>query len=461
MLELIKGLAMLLAIALLHRYVLQLTRNNDTHRQILCGLLFGGMCVFVMSTPLELAPGIIFDPRSVVLSMAGLFSGVIGSVIAGGIAGGYRAWLGGGGAPVGVSVVVMCTVAGLAFRELYNRKMVSLNWVNLLMFGGLVHLLTIGLFTMLPAEVVAHVMNSVAIPMVIVFTPGVMILGFLLADNEKTAEIQGKLELQTREAREANAAKSRFIATMSHELRTPLNAILGFTEIIHNETMGPLGNKKYAEYIEDIRNSGQDLRRMIDDLLDITRLDLRTYEFFNEEINVAAITKDLTHRFEVLAEKSGIEIRFSAADDFPPVLFADRKVLTHIFNNLISNAIKACSPGDEIEVSVRVIGDEYVLQVQDTGAGMSREMQSKLGTPFVRHSDADLARNSNEGIGIGFYVTRSLVEARGGRVEVESELGKGTTVRAIYPKSLFAPRDPRPQSSTEDIDHTPERENIP
>ncbi len=434
---------MLLAVALLHRYVLQLATNNEVIRQTLCGLLFGGMCILVMSTPLEIIPGVIFDPRSVVLSMAGLFSGVFGSLIAGGMAAGYRIWLGGEGAPVGVGVIIVCTVGGLAFRALYNRRKVSLSPINLLVFGGVVHLLSISLFTLLPERIAYHVMDSVAVPFLVIFTFGVMLLGLLLSDNEKTAKVQAKLVSQTRRALEANAAKSRFIATMSHELRTPLNAILGFTELIHKETMGPLGNKKYAEYIIDIHNSGQDLRRMIDDILDITRLDLKTYEFFNEVIDVVGIAADLTDRFKKLAAPSGIDVRFTASDDFPKTVSADRKVLMHIVNNLLSNALKACSNGDVIEVSLSVRGNDYVLQVTDSGSGMSEETQAQLGTPFVRVKDAHLARTSSEGIGIGFYITRSLVEARGGQIAVESELGKGTTIRAVYPRSIFTADDSR------------------
>lgn len=437
MLELIKGVAMLLAVALLHRYVLQLSRDNEILRQCLCGLLFGGMCLVVMSAPLEIFPGIIFDPRSVVLSMAGLFSGVIGSLIAGGIAGGYRAWLGGAGAPVGVAVVIACTLAGLAFRELYNRRVVSLKPMSLLLFGGIVHLMVVSLFTLLPEKVAEHILQNIALPFFIVFTLGVMLLGLLLVDNERTASVQAKLVAQTRRALEANAAKSRFIATMSHELRTPLNAILGFTEMIHKETMGPIGNSKYGEYITDIHKSGQDLRRMIDDILDITRLDLKTYEFSNEDVDLVAATSDLVNRFRKLAEPMNIDVRFSATDGFPASVPADRKVLTHVVNNLVSNALKACSSGDEIEVSWTASEDDFVLQVRDTGTGMSEKMQAQLGTPFLRDKDAHLARSASEGIGIGFYITRSLVEARGGRIEVESTLGVGTTVRAIYPRSLF------------------------
>lgn len=579
MIELMKGVALLLSIALLHRYVLQIFQDKTTSQQLACGLLFGGMCVVVMSTPLEIMPGVIFDPRSVVLSMAGLFSGVIGSLIAAAIAGTYRVWIGGAGAPVGVSVVIICTFAGLVYRKAYSSRLTSLSPLSLLSFGAIVHLLVIGLFAFLPAGIAEKVIDSIAIPLLITFTPGVMLLGLLLSDNEKTVETQNKLKSQTRqavqaeitaqnalaeiqhkqglidehaifsqsdengvivsvnnkfcdvsgysreeligqnyqllnsdehskeffddmwhtiasgktwfgeikntrkddsvywlkstigpvfdkeqhisgyasietdisedvirqqeaiharnEALEANTAKSRFIATMSHELRTPLNAILGFADLINRESFGPIQNKKYAEYILDIHKSGEMLRELIDDILDIARFDFNAYEFSDDLFDMAGAASEITERFKVLSEPLGINVVFFASPDFPKEVNADRKALNHILNNLISNALKASSADDKITVSLFVLDDEFVLSVEDTGHGMAPEMLARLGEPFVREKDEYLANSPSEGIGLGFYITRSIVEARGGRVEVDSNVGKGTIVKAIYPQKIF------------------------
>ena len=583
MIELVKGVALLLAIALLHRYVIQLFKKSELRRQVACGLLFGVMCVIVMSTPLEIVPGVIFDPRSVVLSTAGLFSGLAGSILAAVIAGSYRLWIGGPGAPVGVSVIIMCAVAGLLYRWLYSRELVSLSALSLLVFGAIVHLFEIGMFMMLPENIVDKVMQTVAMPLIVTFTPGVMLLGLLLADNERTAAIQHRLVSRTRQALEAdatskkaladlqhkqdlidehaiysetdaagkivsvnrlfceisgysadeligqdhsilnsgehsesffkdmwqtvrsgktwrgviknrrkdgsefwvkstlrpifgedksitgfaaittdvtedmdrqieavlarndaleaNAAKSRFIATMSHELRTPLNAILGFTEMIRAEAMGPVENAKYVEYIEDIHASGQVLRGMIDDILDITRLDLSSYEFSNEATDMKVLVAEITNRFKMLAEKSGIAVSFHASPDFPRLVHGDRKVVNHILNNLVSNALKATTSGDSITVSLRMEEEGLVLSVADTGRGMPPELVSQLGKPFVRIKDEHVARSKSEGIGLGFYITRSLVEARGGHIEVESVPGEGTEVRAIYPHGVLHTED--------------------
>lgn len=579
MIELIKGVALLLSIALLHRYVIQIFQVKTTNQQLACGLLFGGMCIVVMTTPLEIIPGVIFDSRSVVLSMAGLFSGVVGSLVAATIAGTYRAWLGGAGAPVGVGVVIICTFAGLVYRKACSRGLVSLSPLSLLFFGVIVHLMVIGLFTFLPAGVAEKVMDSIAIPLLITFTPGVMLLGLLLSDNEKAVETQTNLKSRTRqalhaentaqnalaeiqqkqglidehaifsqsdengiivsvnnkfcdvsgysreeligqkyhllnsgehskaffdgmweiitsgktwrgeiknirkdasaywvksticpifdkkqhisgyatietdisedvqrqqeavqarnEALEANAAKSRFIATMSHELRTPLNAIIGFADLINSESFGPIQNKKYAEYILDIHKSGEVLRGLIDDILDIARFDFNTYEFSDALFDMADMASEITDRFKVLSEPSGINVVFFASPDFPKEVNADRKALNHILNNLISNALKASSAGDKITVSLCVQDNEFVLSVEDTGRGMTPAMLVRLGEPFVREKDEYLANSDSEGIGLGFYITRSLVEARGGRVEVDSDVGKGTKVRAIYPRKVF------------------------
>ena len=192
-LELIKAAALLLALSLLQGLIVRYWQHKATLRQVLSGCLFGGICVIGMMTPIEVTPGVIFDPRSVILSMAGLFGGGIVTAIAAAIAGGYRLWLGGAGVYVGVSVVLACALLGLAYRYAHRRGWVDISAARLLAFGFLVHVVEVGLFTQLPESAVGEVMATVALPLILTFAPATAFLGLLLQDIEKRSKVEADL----------------------------------------------------------------------------------------------------------------------------------------------------------------------------------------------------------------------------------------------------------------------------
>ncbi len=192
-LELIKAAALLLALSMLQSLIARYWRDNKTVGKMLSGGLFGGICVIGMMLPIEVVPGVIFDPRSVILSMAGLFGGTLVSFIAVTIAGGYRIWLGGAGVYIGVSVIVMCALLGLAYRYAWSRGWMKVSALRLLAFGFVVHLVEVLLFTQLPVEVVRKVMETVALPLILAFTPATAILGMLLKDVQNRIQIESDL----------------------------------------------------------------------------------------------------------------------------------------------------------------------------------------------------------------------------------------------------------------------------
>jgi len=197
--ELTKGVALLLALSLLQSFVLRHWRDNQMLGKIVSGLLFGGICVIGMEIPLEIAAGVIFDARSVILSMAGLFGGPVVGGIAAVIAGGFRAWIGGGGSGVGVAVVLLSVSLGLLFRYCRDRGWVRVGIVQLLAFGFIVHAVEILLFTQLPADVVAKVMGDVAGPLLLIFSPATALLGMLLQDiRQRMATEQALRESEQR-----------------------------------------------------------------------------------------------------------------------------------------------------------------------------------------------------------------------------------------------------------------------
>ncbi len=179
--EFAKAASLLLSLCLLYAFIAQRWPYEELTGRIMAGLLFGLICVIGMESPVTVAPGVIFDPRSVIISLSGVFGGPIAGGIAGLIAAGYRLYLGGGGAPVGVAVVVACVGLGLAYRAAYRSGRIPLNWMTLLAFGLVVHLVVIGLFAQLPPPVAEKVMRTIALPFTITFTPATMVLGMILA----------------------------------------------------------------------------------------------------------------------------------------------------------------------------------------------------------------------------------------------------------------------------------------
>jgi LytS/YehU family sensor histidine kinase len=180
LIEFSKAVAFLLALCFIQSFISRRWADGRTIGLILSGILFGGICVIGMIMPIEVSPGVIFDPRSVVISIAGLFGGPVVGGIAAAIAGGYRLWIGGGGAIVGIAVVASSLLLGLAYRYGIQRGWLRIGVWQLLAFGLIVNAFQIYFFTFLPKDVIAEVMGSVALPLILIFTPATALLGGLL-----------------------------------------------------------------------------------------------------------------------------------------------------------------------------------------------------------------------------------------------------------------------------------------
>tara|TARA_Y100000031_G_scaffold56866_1_gene64556 strand:- start:47 stop:1387 length:1341 start_codon:yes stop_codon:yes gene_type:complete len=251
-----------------------------------------------------------------------------------------------------------------------------------------------------------------------------------LQDISDVAEAQETLRLAVEDAEQANQAKSEFLAAMSHELRTPLNAILGFADIIGREYLGPIGNRNYLEYAEDIQSSGEHLLSLVNDLLDISTIEAGELALNKEELSIREVVLETFHTVAVQAANNDIQLVTQANWDLPP-LYADRRALRQILMNLASNAIKFTPKGGKITMSVRASKGETIFQVADTGVGISVDRLPSLTEPFSRiEHEPDKA---TEGWGLGLAITKSLVDLHKGTMEIESEIGKGTTVTVSLP----------------------------
>ncbi len=238
------------------------------------------------------------------------------------------------------------------------------------------------------------------------------------------------------EARAADRAKSEFLAAMSHELRTPLNAIIGFSEITKNETFGP-GSVKYREYASDIHESGHHLLGLINDILDLSKIESGTDELYEEKIEIPEVARSAVMLVGHRAEQGGVKLGLELADQLP-ALRADERKLKQILVNLLSNAVKFTDPGGEVRLRAWCRMDSgHVFQIVDTGIGIAPEDIPKALSRFGQ-VDGDLHRQC-EGTGLGLPLTKALVEQHSGSLDLQSEVGVGTTVTVRCPAERIVP----------------------
>lgn len=230
---------------------------------------------------------------------------------------------------------------------------------------------------------------------------------------------------------QANAAKSEFLALMSHELRTPLNAIIGFSEVLGNEMLGPIGHSRYREYAHDVHGAGKHLLALINDILDLSKAAAGKFELSCEEIAPADIVTECLRLTRGKAHEGGLRLTSELAPGLPN-LIVDRLRLKQALLNLCSNAIKFTPPGGSVHIcALQNADDEFLLMVRDTGIGMSAEQIPLALEPF-RQVASPFARHV-EGTGLGLALVKSLIECHDGRLEIESAPNKGTTVKLILP----------------------------
>jgi len=233
------------------------------------------------------------------------------------------------------------------------------------------------------------------------------------------------------EAEKATKAKSEFLANMSHELRTPLNSIIGFSDIIKSEIFGPLGNDKYLEYTGDIGRSGRHLLEIVNDILDLSKIEAGSVEINMTEVDMAEVMEESITMVEEQAKKAGINLVCQSKDQLPHLL-ADRRFIKQVLLNLLSNSVKFTPRGGDIKLSAGLeFQDTMKVSVADTGIGISPEDIPKVLKPFGQVQENPLL--SAEGTGLGLAVSKSLMELHGGTLDIESQKGKGTTVTLCFP----------------------------
>jgi two-component system cell cycle sensor histidine kinase PleC len=235
-----------------------------------------------------------------------------------------------------------------------------------------------------------------------------------------------------RRAEAASMAKSRFLATMSHELRTPLNAIMGFSEVMKDEILGPHANPVYRDYAADIYESGRHLLELINEILDLSRIEAERYELHGERLHLAEVIEECHRLLKLRAENKCLDIVVKVSPDLPQV-WVDPRAMRQICLNLLSNALKFTPSGGRVTVTLAPSPDGgQFLSVRDTGPGIPKEEIPKVMQAFGQGS---LAHETAEGgTGLGLPIVKSLIELHGGSFELRSELGRGTEVIMVVPR---------------------------
>jgi two-component system cell cycle sensor histidine kinase PleC len=246
---------------------------------------------------------------------------------------------------------------------------------------------------------------------------------------QQLADLAEKYAEEKTRAEEANQAKSSFLANMSHELRTPLNAIIGFSEIMESAMFGPLGSEKYREYCGDIRESGQYLLDVINDILDMSKIEAGRIRLDLEELELERILADAMRVVGGRAQDKRLTLRAEIA---PDVRFtADRRAMKQIALNLLSNAVKFTPDGGHIIVRGRASAGSVMFAIEDSGIGIPKQALVKLGRPFEQ-VESQLTK-SHQGSGLGLAIAKSLCELHGGSMRIRSVQGAGTIVLVRLP----------------------------
>jgi two-component system, cell cycle sensor histidine kinase PleC len=244
-------------------------------------------------------------------------------------------------------------------------------------------------------------------------------------------EANAKHDEARRRAEEANLAKSRFLATMSHELRTPLNAILGFSEVMKSELFGPHSVDQYRDYSLDIHSSGQHLLNIINEILDLSRIEAGKYDLQEEAVDLAATADDCRHMLDMRAKAKHISLTVQLEHQLPRI-WADERAIRQIIINLLANGIKFTPQGGEVTVKVgwTANGGQYIT-IKDTGPGIPEDEIPTVLETFGRGSTA--IKTAEQGTGLGLPIVKGLVELHGGQFHLRSKLREGTEVIVMFP----------------------------
>jgi signal transduction histidine kinase len=399
-----------------------------------------------MLTPVTLAPGVIFDGRSIILAIAGLFGGPIAAGVAVIVASVLRLSLAGVGTGVGVGVIFEAALIGLAFRALLRKGRISAGPATLWGLGMAVHVVMLLLMYALPGGIGGEILQQIAVPVLLTYPLAFFVVATLLLDQEQRLKDEAELRilnesLETQVAERTQAlsdinvrlaaesdAKTRFLRSMSHELRTPLNSIIGFSDILGKGMAGEL-NEEQQRQIDMIGGAGKHLLALINDILDLSRIEANAVKVEREEIAVHALVSEIVATLAPEVEAKGISL-ISELETADMTMISDSRKLSQILLNLTSNAVKFTERGS-VTLRLHHTGNTVTFSVEDTGPGIPAEQLDSIFSEFTRGERTP--DQSADGTGLGLAISRGLAEMLGGRIEVQSEVGRGSIFTLTLP----------------------------
>ena len=263
-------------------------------------------------------------------------------------------------------------------------------------------------------------------------------------DRRSLIEKSKSLATAKEQAELANRAKSEFLANMSHELRTPLNAIIGFSEIMKDELSGPMDNPYYKEYVRDVYASANHLLEVINDILDVSKVEAGKIELQESVVEVDNAIRSAIRLVIERASEAEVKIEFDPQPKLPR-LNADARRVKQMLLNLLSNAVKFTPAGGRVTIEVKAGGDGMTISVADTGIGIAEDKIALVFTPFAQ-VDGSLKRKY-EGTGLGLSLTKGLIELHGGTITLKSAPGRGSTVSLWFPSERVISTNAEPQPS--------------
>ena len=256
-----------------------------------------------------------------------------------------------------------------------------------------------------------------------------------VVDITELKQIETDLRRAKEEADEANMAKSAFLANMSHELRTPLNAIIGFSEMMMNGTLGPIENEHYREYLGDIKFSAQHLMHIINDVLDMSKIEAGKMPLDEEKIDIHGLLQGVKRLLTTKADENDVAIRIdNHIVGGKPILNGDERLVRQVFLNLLSNAVKFSHPMGEVVIDIALNAErELIVRIIDKGIGIPKDRLDDVIEPFGQVADPRV--NRGQGTGLGLPIAKAMMDMHGGSLGIESEMGQGTTVTCTFPQS--------------------------
>jgi len=408
-----------------------------TRSEVRLGVLFGLFAAMLMYVPIPLEPGIFADARGAPILMSGIAGGPVAALITGAVAIANRLWIGGAGAATGVAYIAVFAAMGAAWRYhrvRFRRRPTAV--LDMVLYSAVVMILTTPAVLLLPADIRMDVLLELWPKMGAVTILGATILGFLMRRDLQTQELIAALEQQRRSAEQGQRAKSTFLANMSHELRTPLNAILGFSEIIAKDQLRCGIDAKYKTYAEDILQSGQHLLSLLNDILDLSKIEAGKYEMAPRTLKMAEIWALPLANSKVLARRKKITL---ATDDIDPdaTIYGDLRGIQQCLLNVIGNAIKYTPDDGTVTCRAKLHGRFAEFVVEDTGPGIPPEDMERVLQPFEQTRGGSRGEKPT-GTGLGLSITQSLLQLMGGTLEIQSQTAEagrtsGTIVTMVMP----------------------------